>query len=318
MRAAAGRLAVNHSTVLRRVAQLEQRLGAQMFEKLPTGYRLTEAGEDVLDLATQMEASSHQLETRVFGRDRGVRGLLRVTLTPPLAAHLLMPDFVDFARLHPDIEMEILSSGELANITNREADVAIRVVYDRKTLPLNLHGLKGPGAVRGRLHGARSPSRVACGGAGSRPVDRHQHAWDSGLGQRGRGSLLGGSIQDYRCRGPNRRCEAGARDDGTAVFHGRSRSAAGEGAGHRSAHARIGLASYTGRNTQNHARSAFHGVHIPQACRLRSASGGGGCIAQLTLDCSPSTLGADQRLLSYSLRYAGSIGAIRLCFVDKR
>jgi DNA-binding transcriptional LysR family regulator len=40
--------------------------------------------------------------------------------------------------------MEIASSGELANLTNREADVAIRVVYDRKTLPLNLHGLKGP------------------------------------------------------------------------------------------------------------------------------------------------------------------------------
>jgi DNA-binding transcriptional LysR family regulator len=55
-----------------------------------------------------------------------------------------MPDFADFACLHPDIEMEILSSAELANLTNREADVAIRVVYDRKTLPLNLHGLKGP------------------------------------------------------------------------------------------------------------------------------------------------------------------------------
>src|SRR3546814_18460617 len=40
--------------------------------------------------------------------------------------------------------MEILSSGDLANLTNREADVALRVVYDRKTLPLNLHGLKGP------------------------------------------------------------------------------------------------------------------------------------------------------------------------------
>jgi DNA-binding transcriptional LysR family regulator len=91
-----------------------------------------------------MEVSSHQLETRVFGRDQSVRGLLRVTLTPPLATHLLMPDFADFARLHRDIEMEILSSGELANLTNREADVAIRVVYDRNTLPLNLHGLKGP------------------------------------------------------------------------------------------------------------------------------------------------------------------------------
>jgi len=144
VRAAAGRLGVNHSTVLRRIAQLEERLGTHMFEKLPSGYRLTAAGEEVLELANQMEASSHQLETRVFGRDQSVRGLLRVTLAPPLATHLLMPDFAAFARLHPDIEMEILSSGELANLTNREADVAIRVVYDRKTLPLNLHGLKGP------------------------------------------------------------------------------------------------------------------------------------------------------------------------------
>jgi DNA-binding transcriptional LysR family regulator len=144
VRGAAERLEVNHSTVLRRVAHLEERLGAHMFEKLPSGYRLTAAGEEVLEFANQMEASSHQLETRVFGRDQGVRGRLRVTLAPPLAAHLLMPDFADFARLHPDIEMEIVSSGELANLANREADVAIRVVYDRKTLPPNLHGLKGP------------------------------------------------------------------------------------------------------------------------------------------------------------------------------
>src|SRR5262249_24075783 len=144
VRAAAEGLGVNHSTVLRRIAQLEERLGARMFERLPSGYRLTAAGEEVLEFADQMEASSQRLETRVFGRDQSVRGLLRVTLAPPLATRLLMPDFADFARLHPDIEMEISPSGELANLTNREADVAIRVVYDRKTLPLNLHGQKGP------------------------------------------------------------------------------------------------------------------------------------------------------------------------------
>jgi DNA-binding transcriptional LysR family regulator len=144
VRAAAERLGVNHSTVLRRIAQLEERLGAHMFKKLPSGYRLTEAGEEVLELAHQMEASSQLLETRVFGRDQSVRGLLRMTLAPTLAAHLLMPDLADFARLYPDIEMEILASGELANLTNREADVAIRVVYDREALPLNLHALKGP------------------------------------------------------------------------------------------------------------------------------------------------------------------------------
>src|ERR1700712_6030353 len=85
VRAAAAHLGVNHSTVLRRIAQLEERLGARMFEKLPSGYRLTEAGEEVLEFAEEMEASSHRMETRVFGRDQNIRGLLRVTLTAPLA-----------------------------------------------------------------------------------------------------------------------------------------------------------------------------------------------------------------------------------------
>jgi DNA-binding transcriptional LysR family regulator len=144
VRAAAERLEVNHSTVLRRIGQLEERLGAQMFEKLPSGYRLTAAGEEVLEYAGQMEASSNQLATRVLGRDQSVRGQLRVTMAPTLATHLLMPDFAEFARRHPEIEMEILSSDQPVNLTNREADVAIRVVYNRGTLPLNLHALKGP------------------------------------------------------------------------------------------------------------------------------------------------------------------------------
>ena len=105
VRGAAKTLGVNHATVLRRIAQLEKRLGAQMFERLPSGYRLTPAGEEVLEFAEQMEASSHQLEMRVLARDQSARGLLRVTLPPFLA---------------------------------------IRIVMDRKNLPLNLHGLKGP------------------------------------------------------------------------------------------------------------------------------------------------------------------------------
>lgn len=144
VRSAGESLGVNHSTVLRRIAQLEARLGARLFEKLPSGYRLTDAGEEALEFAEQMEASSNRLETRVFGRDQGLRGHLRVALPPPLATHLLMPDFADFARLHPEIELEILSGDDPVNLTNRQADVAIRVVFNRSKLPLNLHGLKGP------------------------------------------------------------------------------------------------------------------------------------------------------------------------------
>ena len=54
-----------------------------------------------------------------------------------------MPDFADFASAsgHRDGNLVVRRTGDL---TNREVNVAIRVVYDRKTLLLNLHGLKGP------------------------------------------------------------------------------------------------------------------------------------------------------------------------------
>ena len=138
VRAAADVLKVNHSTVLRRISQLEDKLGARVFEKLPSGYRLASAGEEVLEFAQEMEAASNNLEGRLFGRDQHVRGTLRVTMPPVVASHLLMGDFVKFARLYPEVEIEILSSDEPVNLTNREADVAIRNVYDRDALPHNL------------------------------------------------------------------------------------------------------------------------------------------------------------------------------------
>ena len=58
---------------------------------------------EVLEFAKQLDASSSQLETRVFGRDQSVRGLMWVTLSPALATHLLMPDFAEFARIHPEV-----------------------------------------------------------------------------------------------------------------------------------------------------------------------------------------------------------------------
>ena len=93
VRAAAEHLKANHSTVLRRIAQLEQHLGARMFERLQAGYKLTEAGAEVQELAEQMETASNQLEARVLGRDQCVSGSLRLTLPPPFATHLLVPDF---------------------------------------------------------------------------------------------------------------------------------------------------------------------------------------------------------------------------------
>ena len=103
---------------------------------------------------------------------------------PTLATHLLMKDFADFAGLHPEIEMEILSSGGLANLTNREADVAIRVVYDRKTLPLNLHGLKGP-ELFGGVYMARDRLAAWRAGAPTRWIVISGHGIPDRAGQSG-------------------------------------------------------------------------------------------------------------------------------------
>jgi molybdate transport repressor ModE-like protein len=129
VRAAADALGVNHSTVIRRIVQLEKLLGSKVFEKLPSGYRLTPAGAEIVDLAEQMEAKSDQLETRIFGRDQGLRGKLRITLAPALASGLLMPDFARFSATHPEIELEVVASQGPINLVKREADVALRVIY---------------------------------------------------------------------------------------------------------------------------------------------------------------------------------------------
>lgn len=155
VRSAAARLRVNHSTVLRRIGQLEAELGSQVFDKLPAGYRLTEAGQEILDLAEQMEASSNLMNARVFGRDQSLRGTLRFTLAPTLATHLLMPDIAGFCETHPDIAIELHSSFDPVNLTMRQADVALRVLYSGGALPPNLNGIEGP-ELSGGMYVARA------------------------------------------------------------------------------------------------------------------------------------------------------------------
>ncbi len=140
VRAAAEALAVNHSTVIRRIVALEQELGSSVFEKLPTGYTLAPSGEEILELAAQMEASSNKLRDRIAGRNQSISGLLRVALPPLFGTELLMRDFAEFGAMYPDVELELLSSHAPVNLVNRQADVALRLIYDGSSPPQHLHG----------------------------------------------------------------------------------------------------------------------------------------------------------------------------------
>lgn len=127
IRGAAKALKVNHSTVSRRIKAFEQRLQVRLFERQPSGYVLTPAGEDVLSSAQLVKDQVDGLERRVLGQDTKLTGALRVTLPDLLAIRLLAPDLADFSAEYPGIDLEVIVSYATLDLSRREADIAIRI-----------------------------------------------------------------------------------------------------------------------------------------------------------------------------------------------
>ena len=126
---AADTLGVNHSTVFRRLGQIEGRLGSRLFERNRSGYTLTPCGEEMVRLAEQMENDIVGFERQVTGRDLRPSGELRVTTNDALLAYMLPDVLVGFRRAYPDILLDVLISNQPLNLTRRDADVAIRGTY---------------------------------------------------------------------------------------------------------------------------------------------------------------------------------------------
>lgn len=127
VRAAAAALSVNHTTVSRRISAFEKNLGVRLFERLPIGYILTTAGEEMMEPARRIEDEVGNLNRKLVGRDKQLQGVLRVTMPGPLASNLLMPDLAEFSRIYSGIELQLAISAEEFDLKKREADVAIRV-----------------------------------------------------------------------------------------------------------------------------------------------------------------------------------------------
>jgi len=127
IRSAALKLDVNHSTVSRRISQLEKKMGVRLFDKLPSGYIITPAGEEIIEFATRIEEQTHAMERKIYGRDTVLSGNLRVTVTAALSSNLLMNDLQKFSQQYPGINIELVISDEEFSLSKREADVAIRV-----------------------------------------------------------------------------------------------------------------------------------------------------------------------------------------------
>ncbi len=137
VRSAALKLNVNHSTVSRRIAAFEETMNVRLFERMPNGYLLTLAGEDLLKAAVRMEEEVASVDRKIVGRDDRMSGTLRVTLPAVLANTVLIEEFSNFCELYPDIKLELNCSYELVDLNKREADLAIRATNEP---PENLVG----------------------------------------------------------------------------------------------------------------------------------------------------------------------------------
>jgi DNA-binding transcriptional LysR family regulator len=122
---AARALALNHSTVFRRLGALEGQIGVRLFERFRDGYTATAAGEEVIALAGRIDADVTAVERRLAGRDLRPSGLVRVTTTDTLV-DLLMRMLASFRSAHPEIVLELAASNVIFNLSRRDADVAIR------------------------------------------------------------------------------------------------------------------------------------------------------------------------------------------------
>lgn len=127
---AADALGLNHSTVFRRLGQIEAALGRPLFERSRAGYAPTGAGEEMIALANRMSDGVVEFERRLAGQDERPRGELRVTTTDSMFASLLAPMFASFREAYPEIRVDVIASNASLNLSRRDADVAIRATSE--------------------------------------------------------------------------------------------------------------------------------------------------------------------------------------------
>jgi DNA-binding transcriptional LysR family regulator len=126
---AASTLQISESTLFRQLNRLEGTLG-KLFERGSGRYTLTQLGERLLPMATAMQSSADHIQRELYGHDKRPSGVVRLT-APSSFAYGLLPEVLDELRdTHPGIEIELLVTNSVLNLSARQADLALRVTHD--------------------------------------------------------------------------------------------------------------------------------------------------------------------------------------------
>ncbi|HET9620937.1 MAG TPA: LysR family transcriptional regulator [Kofleriaceae bacterium] len=128
---AAARLGLDVSTVSRRVDRLEAELGTHLFDRTREGTVLSAAAEAMLPAAEDMERGLAQFATAVDAIETTAEGTVRITVPPGVADGFIAPLLVRFHARFPRVVVELDASVGYADLTRREADLALRAMRPR-------------------------------------------------------------------------------------------------------------------------------------------------------------------------------------------
>ena len=122
---AARKIGVNHTTVARRIAALEDSLEVLLFEKTKDGYLLSQAGESLLPLAEQMENATNFAKEQVQVSGHTLTGNLRVGAPDGFGNAFLAGRIAPFMRDNPELTVELVPVPLPHNLIKREVDISI-------------------------------------------------------------------------------------------------------------------------------------------------------------------------------------------------
>jgi DNA-binding transcriptional LysR family regulator len=156
--AAAKLLAVDDTTVARRLVALQNAMGAQLCHRLPNGkLKLTPAGETAAIRAEAIEREVGLLNSEILGIDGQISGAVRLTSVPIVVNRVLVPAAGTLLQRHPALRLELVADPRDFSLTRREADLALRLARPKTG------GLRVKARCVGVLHYAvyASTSRTA-------------------------------------------------------------------------------------------------------------------------------------------------------------
>ncbi|MDI1260829.1 LysR family transcriptional regulator [Aquabacterium sp.] len=153
------RLGVDASTVFRSLQRIERGLGQALFERSRAGYQASELALALAEHGEHLEAALESARSAAQLRPDEVSGTVRITTTDTILHGLLAPALKELRALHPLLSFELHTGNELASLTRRDADIAVRAT---KRPPQHLVGKRV------------GPIRVALFAAKKGPIKRYQ------------------------------------------------------------------------------------------------------------------------------------------------